>query len=506
MRACGWLNAPISRRVLGALCAAVIAAMLAPLFALAFYAHPTYDDFPHVLETAEAWARTGSVWVVIEAAWNHMLDFYAGWQGTFVAMFSSALQPMAFGVGWYWLTPVITLLLLCLSLGYLVKALVMGVLKAGRTEAALVYAALLTLLLQGMPGMREAVYWQSGTPYTLSVVALATALGLLIKLDKPQGRCLRVWRVAAACVCGVVLGASTYPLALGGAVGAALVAAWCFARRSSARWGALAVLMSTAGALLLVVLAPGNAVRQARVGESLSPVSAVAHSVLACLETTGGWLSPLAAGAALMMALAMYRPLLESGLRFRHPFWFGALSLGVLAACYVPPIYATGADGYGRDRILASLYMLFSVLLTLNALYLTGWLAGKDVLKAPGRIRAWQLCLCAGLMAWGLFSLPIQAVPSLNAAYNVAFGHAAAYDQGMTLRENALADAATPEEAAEAVVPLEAAPALLPYDSLLNQLNTSMPWMIHRQFCIQRLVDEYGPGQIPDSEWEKLDE
>lgn len=505
-RLCAFGRRRVSSRALGFLCAAWVVFLLAPLFALCFFAHPVHDDFPHTIEAAAVWAGTGSLTAVLQAAWERMVLMYETWQGTFVAMFFSAFQPMVFSAKLFWLAPFTTLLLLVLSMGYFVKQLVMRTLDAGRAAAMAVYAALLTLLLEYMPGAREALYWQSGTPYTLSMIALFFLLGLLLKLHMPQRRGLYAWRSFAALLCGVVLGGCPYPLALGGAVGVGLVMVWCFLRRSPARLGSVLAFLGVAGALLVVVLAPGNAVRQARVGESMGPVRAVIQSLSECLQTTGEWVSPQLLAVCLLLVPLLWQPLKQSEVSFRYPGWFSLFSFGVLAASFVPPIYATGVDGYRVERVLASLYMLFSLLAVLNILYWTGYLAKRHALSASAQATpVWRLVLCASLVVWGLFSCAILATPTASSYLSLVNGNAARYHSEMSAREHAIAAAETPAEARAAIAELTAHPAVLPADMLVYQTESSLPQMMHRYYRIQELMEQYGAGQIPDDEWEALD-
>lgn len=65
---------------------------------MSFYAYPTHDDFPSVRLASEAWATTGSLWATLKAAWDQAMYDYQTWQGTYVAMFVCAFQPMAFSM------------------------------------------------------------------------------------------------------------------------------------------------------------------------------------------------------------------------------------------------------------------------------------------------------------------------------------------------------------------------------------------------------------------------
>ena len=94
-----FLRARPTRRALTVLCLIWVALILAPLLAMSFYAYPTHDDFPSVRLASEAWATTGSLWAALKAAWDQAMYDYQTWQGTYVAMFVCAFQPMCFPCG-----------------------------------------------------------------------------------------------------------------------------------------------------------------------------------------------------------------------------------------------------------------------------------------------------------------------------------------------------------------------------------------------------------------------
>jgi len=50
-----------------------------------------------------------------------------------------------------------------------------------------------------------------------------------------------------------------------------------------------------------------------------------------------------------------------------------------------------------------------------------------------------------------------------------------------------------------------AQPILFQLDMLIYQTESLLPGEMHIFFDLQRLVEEYGAGQIPEEEWEKLE-
>jgi len=364
-----------------------------------------------------------------------------------------------------------------------------------------------------LPSAREVVYWHSGISYSLSIILLFLMLGLLLKLHQKPSLRSRVFRSALLILCGALLGGCPYPLALGGSLGFFFITIWAFGKRSHARWGCLCALMGTALAFTLVVIAPGNFVRQERIGQPMEPVRAILQSIYECMKMTGRWFSPQLI-AAILLLLPLLAPVLRnSGFLFRRPLLFLAASFGVLAAAFVPPIYATGVEGYQVGRVLSSLYMFYVLLMLLNLVYLTGFLVRRFVSKnicmefvEQKGLSLGILALSATLLVWGLFSSAIMTTPSISAARSLLFGEAARYRLEMAQREAQIVSSKNRAQAIIAIHSLTAEPVVFPRDMLPYQKESNLPSMMYRLFRMHQLGGEYGPGNIPENQWEVLDE
>jgi len=495
----------LSRQALILLSAFWVLFLVLPLFALSFYAYPTHDDFPNARLVITAWAQSGSLLDVVKASWQQAMLDYNNWQGTFAAMFICALQPMVISVRLFWLTPAVTLFLLCLSAAYLVKQIARFVLRADSSVAAVLYAVLMTVLIFFAPGISELLYWHASIQYTFSIIVMLALTGLLIKLHQPQHIATRVLRTVLAALLAFILGGLPYTHALGGVVALALTALWCIRRRSPALWPSLFSFAAGLAALILVVIAPGNAIRQAGVGDSLHPIAAIVYSLEASLCCTADWFGPEWLAAALLL-LPLLWPLCKAcPVRFRNPGWFSLFTFGILAACYVPPIFATGVEGWQLPRIEGSLYMLWALLAFLNLLYWIGWASQHLDIRLPEGIRTWQPIVCAVLLVWGVFaSGAIFATPTAGAYKSLLTGEAAQYRTEILVREQAIHEAETLEEARNAIEPLSVQPPLFPLDMLIYQTETQLPAEMHIFFEAQELIERFGAGKIPAEEWEAI--
>lgn len=441
-----WTQRSISQKTMSRLCVAVVICMLVPLVVIALFNYPADDDFGFVLPSAQAWVETGSVLKTLEAMVQKTYDIYVTWQGDFVSTFFFGLTPMVFNIDLYFISNWILLAALCLSVGYLVKTMVCRVLQAGNSVFWIVYAAALLLVLQFLPSMGEGIFWHNGGMYTVAACTLFCLLGLLVRCELSQTRPQAIWRGLLAVLCGFMLGGSFYGPALGAITVLLLMLGCSLVQKRKNR---VQVALAVAGFLVAFVIslvAPGNALRQERMGEAMGPLTAVITAVLDSFDLMGQWLSPQLLGMALLIAPVLWQPLRNSRLQFRHPFWFAVMLYGMFSATLVPGIY-TGSS-YTMGRYYNVVYLFFLVLALGSMGYLEGWLirrlegkrecalAEAMLARTFGqRFTALSLAIAIALTAVGGFEFTIMNTASISATKSLITGESAQFHRDMKERE-----------------------------------------------------------------------
>lgn len=437
-----------SRRALAIGMTALFIAALIPLVLVAFYNYPADDDFGFVLPVATAWVETGSLWQVLRAIGQKTWDTYQTWQGDFVSTALFSVTPMVFDIDLYFLDNWAMLALLCLSVGYLVKGLLRHVLGADKTTFWIVYPAVMVLVLQFMPNIAYSVYWHNGGQYTTAACTLFLLVGVLARCTQPQTKKRAVWRGVCAVLLGFMLGGSFYGPMLGALVLLFLLTLWAWKDRSRAKLPALLSLVALAAALVISVMAPGNALRQERTGETVSVVATLATCVLDSFDLCGKWLGPQWFAMLLLIAPVMWKPLRESKLTFRAPLWVFILTYGLFSASLAPGVY-TGY-GYTTERYFNVIYFYFLFMSLISVLYAEGalirWLENADekphaaqildVMKTLGsRFTALFLAAVIALTVFGGFEYTIMRTSSVAALKSLVTGEARQFHEEMKVRE-----------------------------------------------------------------------
>lgn len=421
--------------------------MLVPLVLIALYNYPADDDFPYTYAASLAWLETGSLWAAARAIVEKMVSYYQNHFGLFMHPLYNATNTLIFGVQYYFLNNWYVLALICLSVGYFLKGVVCRLLRAGKSTFWIVYVAVMVLVLQFMPCIGEGVYWHAGSNHTFSAMMLLLLLGLLIRTHFEQSRPRAIWRMACMVVCCACVGAVEYSTMLGGAVLLVLLTLWSHGLKSKSRPYFVFSLCVLAVVIVIFALSPGNAKRQAVVGDPLPPVQAVVTSVLDSFDLAGQWLSPHLFAMLMLIVPVMWKPLRESPFRFAHPLLAFITSYGLFSAALVPGVYSN--YGYGAGRYMNVLFFYFLVMAIGSVLYLEGSLIRylqqheteetASLLKALAhlgeRFTALHLALCVFFLMLGGFSTTIMNKSSLSAIQSLVTGEAAQFRAEMAERE-----------------------------------------------------------------------
>lgn len=435
--------------------------MLIPLLAIAFYNYPADDDFPYTVDASAAWVKTHSLGAVAQAIIGKMVHSYQNSFGLFMHPLYNATNALIFSIDFYFLNNWYVLAIVCLSIGYMLKGVIRGLLNASQSTFWIVYTAVMILVLQFMPGIGEGIFWHAGSNHTFSAMMLFVLLGLLARCHFDQSRLRSAWRVACitfACACA---GAVEYSTMLGGTVLLALLAVWSFRAKSNSRKYVLYALCVMAVVIVIFSLSPGNAKRQASVGEPMNPVSAVIVSVLDSFDLAGRWLSPQLFAMLMLIVPVMWKPLKESQFRFSHPLLMFITGYGLYSAALVPGVFSN--YGYGSDRYMNVLYFYFLFTMIGSVIYFEGslirWLEKQEGMLAKSlvsasvtRFSALYLVLCVFFLAMGGFAHTIMNTSSLSAAKSIINGEAAHFRAEMEEREEYIRVTDSDETAVKPIV------------------------------------------------------
>lgn len=432
--------------------AAIVVISLVPLYFIAQYSFPSADDFTFLSITSDAWETTQSLGSVLQAAWGSAMDRFWNWQGNFSYVVAD-LQPASFGTQYYGLTAVIVLSALILCELYFWKVLLKSYMRALRSEFWIVTLLMLFLTIQYMYEPVEGIYWSCGAiPYTFFYAIGLWMDGLLLRMIRHTNLRRRLLCFIPALLLAPIVGGSNYSIALVSAMLLFMMAVYLFLKKQRQNAGlCAAIFVVLMVAMMISILAPGNAVRQQTVGEAGVIKGFIISVVYAVYSMANATTVPVLL-VWVFIAPMIYSLAKKSELDFSHPVWAMVLLFGLYAALGMPCFYALGFAI--PERNINLIYFSYYPVVLCAMFYLMGWFSHRFADKLPnwhigalyekrfGTIFA-TFCLlfalaCGGQIAVGKGEnggLAFERMPAgLSAAYSLVTGEAQEYHAQMLER------------------------------------------------------------------------
>lgn len=363
-----------------------LAAVLGLFLAACWFAHPTADDFIYAANAQSGW-------------WGAWLREYAGWNGRYASNALVLATPLRFGLAAYRAAVAGAILTIPLATWVLVRAWRPTIAARDALTCVLAFSA---LYLSHVPSIGEAVYWYtSAATYQLWIVPAAIYAWLI--RSAVRGR--RLALVPAALMLVVIAGFNEVAML----ILAVLHALWLWtATRDEDADRTMPALMLAAIVVggLLVLLAPGNAVRQSEyVGVRHELGRSLFWTLLQTLRFGATWVAsgPLLLATVLFVStIGRWRE--SQGAAVRSQRWWPALAVGMLIlipAATFPAYWETGT--LGQHRTVDVAYFVFLVLWFVAAgLWADGASPAARTLREFGE--AWRLPLAAAFVAGVAFT------------------------------------------------------------------------------------------------------
>lgn len=423
-----------------------------PLYIIARYSYLSADDFIFLVRTTAAWDRTHSLIEVFRAAWEETLSRFFEWQGNFSYVIFD-FQPASFGEQYYGLSAVIALTVLSVCVLYFLSVLLKDYLKAPKNTSWMIMLLLLFLTVQYMYAPIEGLYWHPGASAYTFYYALGLWMdGLLLRMIRHTNLRRRLLCFIPALLMAPIVGGSNYSIALVSAMLLFMVAVYLFLKKQRQNAGmCAAVFVVLMVAMMISILAPGNAIRQQIVGESSVIKGFIISVVYAVYSMANATTVPVLL-VWVFIAPMIYSLAKKSELDFSHPVWAMVLLFGLYAALGMPCFYALGFAI--PERNINLIYFSYYPVVLCAMFYLMGWFSHRFADKLPnwhigalyekrfGTIFA-AFCLLFALACGGQIAvskgenggLAFERMPAgLSAAYSLVTGEAQEYHAQMLER------------------------------------------------------------------------
>lgn len=415
-------------RNLGICMVVIMVLALVPLYIISGYAHPSVDDYSYGKFASLVWQTTGSVPKVLADAWERTKHTYETWQGTFSSVFLMRLQPAVFGEEYYFLTTAVllTVFLLCSILFYM--AFFVKLFGASFFQGWVLSGMLSLGAVEFTHMISDSFYWYNGgVTYTFFYSMEAFLFALLIFLYCAKSSITKIFlgtvsMLLALFTCGgnYVTSLVTVEILFFACVLVMIRYVWIKknlqieeeyknsaqnehenkniifkwfhdflkisrplessrnARKLDICFFLLIFFMAVAG-FLTAILAPGNAVRQAEVGEAMNPLMAIFLSFI-----YGGYSIGNCINLPVLVLLLACIPLMvfisrRTAYSFCCPGIVTFFSYCLYSSQITPVIYAQGLKI--PYRIMNIIYFSCFVMAAVNLFYWIGYFEKKKKIR-----------------------------------------------------------------------------------------------------------------------------
>lgn len=398
---------------------AALLVCILPFLVATFFVHPFFDDYRHAMLTRE------------HGVLGAVRDTYFMVSGRYFSTLLLALHPLIFGGRLvYKAVSVVIILATFASIYFLVSAFAKR--EWGRTERLIAAAFLTALFSNQMPELTEAYYWMPGSiSYTVGLILTAFFFGAVIKVYENEGARRVLWLLLSSLLVVCIVGSNESIMACFSLLMFSITVK-AFVSRDDSRFYWLALLLLTIICALVVVIAPGNAVRESySVGQHR-----LFHSLIYSCAQEVRFLLKWLTNPALILGTILFIPagaeLSERNALFKRHFDFHPLIallilLFIVFLGFFPAYWSLGI--LGQHRSVTLVFFLFLLGWFLNVMMWTAYVQRKfgwTVARLP--VYVYVICLLL---------IPLSLLATNNTSETIqdlASGRAARYDMQMKER------------------------------------------------------------------------
>lgn len=365
-------NWKINKKTLAIIFVFLFVCSLIPIIITTFYSMPAFDDYSFGLHVHKALINGDSFWNgVIESCSYH----YNYWQGFYTNNFINSAQPFNIDISLYWISNLSYLFIICISMFYFIKVILIDVLKASKTDYVLISVPITTIFLQFMPGISQAIY---NTVLGLSLITNFICLlifSFVIKYHLSKSKKTKFIYGSLAIILSILI-SGTPPIIFITVFLISIVAIlYCLHNKYKVYKLLMCILAIFFVGLLISVLAPGNAYRTDTVSGyplHMAIIRALAFSGF----FLGEWFTLFFSAFLVFIAIIFFNIAKTSNYSFKNPLLVFIISYLIYASRISIQIFATGS--IGGTRQLNEYYLGFLISTTISFLYFVGWISKKD--------------------------------------------------------------------------------------------------------------------------------
>lgn len=361
----------------------VLALALLPFLGLAFYNHPSADDFCY------------TILVNAKGFWESQIFHYFNWSGRYLATALLTVNPIEHSsLAFYKLLPVFLFLTFALSIYLFLKTLLP---KTDSLDILLLASMIFFLYVYQTPSIAEAFYWMSGSiTYQLASILTLLLLTLVLHLKDQRNKLPKFWySFFAGILCLAVVGLNeTSLIILNGILFSSFLLDTY--RNKQVDPILITLLIVTVAASAFSIFAPGNTERMSFKPDKFKPWFSISFSIKYTYYAILRW-APMTFILVLLWAGPLTRIGQDLQQRFSirkfsllHIIIFGSFLVFLMILCYFPSLWAQGGPPPDRTVNVIFLLYIFGVFGLASALllYLKNTFLARILFSSPVQFSA----------------------------------------------------------------------------------------------------------------------
>ncbi len=369
---------------------------LIPVYRLALYTTPYYDDFNYANSVKIIWEGSHSVWKILkEAAWVSKITYYS-WQGTYFSVFLMSLMPSVFGIKCYWLGIFFIITVLVVGIFYGNYVIYRKIFGGEKITSLIISEIVLLAVIEFFHSAQQGIYWYNGAVhYTFAHAFMFIFLAMVVNYScnlvncEKNGRTRLIGTIAKAiglALMSFLVAGTNFITGLQGILLFAVIIFFSLIQKRKKQLYILIPFVAYCVGLIINIAAPGNESRQALYeGYARGPINSIGMSFVSAFQYLGAFTGIRTFAIVIALLPFFYLVAKNTKFRFRFPVLVTVLSFCFYATGFTPSWYGIGEAGLARS--LCAVKITFQILLFVNEMYWVGWITQKQF-----EYNKWALC------------------------------------------------------------------------------------------------------------------
>ncbi|MFI3283613.1 MAG: DUF6056 family protein [Erysipelotrichaceae bacterium] len=361
----------------------IIFLMVLPILMIAIYNRPVADDYDYTYLTAKTFAENGFDWFkIIASAWQTNMSFYNNWQGLYTSAFLLSLAPNIFGEQFYGLGTYIIVLFMFICT-YIFTSILSNTLTDCKNKVVNLFVAffLTFVFIQCMPSYLEGLFWYNGAanyiPFAFLNFIVWSLLFKIYLLKEVKHKSLLILLTT---IMSFVISGGNHVTAFANILFLFSLSILFIIQK---RKEIFPPLVSAIIGFVIVMIAPGTAIRSAALGHNGNVFISIIAALYKSLGVINGWINLSFILFLIVMTPILYRIVKENkfNFSFKYPLLLVIAEYLFISAMYSIPFYSMG--GFGEGRIYNVIWITFIFLSIIAYAYFLGWLSKKTNISLP---------------------------------------------------------------------------------------------------------------------------